>query len=56
MCKFGIQGYNEGKQTGFYATAKTEVGAKLVRLKAFRNWELKQAVVLASALGEEKIV
>jgi len=33
---------------------KTGVGGKLVRLKTHRNWELKQTVVLASALGEER--
>lgn len=41
-------------QTRFGATTKTEVGGKLVRLKSFRNWELKQAVALASALGGER--
>lgn len=38
----------------FSATTKTEADGKLVGLKTYRNWKFKQAVALASALGEER--
>lgn len=45
-----------GRNTSFGATAKTEASGKLVGLKTSRNWKLKQAVALASALGGEDFV
>ena len=59
ILNLNMQTWNSGTQWGetqtrFCATTETEVGGKLVRLKTFRNWQLKQAVVLASALGEER--
>lgn len=56
-----MQTWNSGTQweethTSFGATAKTEASGKLVGLKTSRNWKLKQAVALASALGGEDFV